>query len=380
MKSDWLIALTVVTLSCAPLHAPPPALGWRAIALDDVKHLAPLEPWVGDARVVMLGEHHSDGTSLLAMTELVRQLHERHGFDVLLFESGLLDLAEVDVRLGSSTEPVGKVIDNRVAYPWAHSNEARGVFDYVRATKRSARPMTLGGFDVYEQGAELVERAVQPAQPTEAEANCLQATIHQPLLHTEPCFESVAASLLARLDVHSLAARVIENLRTTNAAEALRVGAPSQRTPEGVAYMNRVGPQMVTLRDEGMARTLRWLLEHRFKGQKVIVWGAQLHVARTSPAGITTMGQLVNSSLGTQSRVLAFTWYDGALGLIGEAPEPEQPAEPGSLEALLHGTGHGTWFVDLRGAEHLPEGNVSPQAADGVLYFEHVAPNTATSD
>src|SRR5688572_21830174 len=43
---------------------------------------------IGDARIVMLGEPwHGDGGAIRIRGELVKYLHQQHGFDVLVFEA-----------------------------------------------------------------------------------------------------------------------------------------------------------------------------------------------------------------------------------------------------------------------------------------------------
>jgi hypothetical protein len=61
---------------------------------------------IGDARIVMLGEpSHGAGAAFAAKVRLVRLLHERRGFDVLAWESGLIDLERTEAGLrGGITE------------------------------------------------------------------------------------------------------------------------------------------------------------------------------------------------------------------------------------------------------------------------------------
>src|SRR5262245_34802587 len=58
----------------------------------DLTDLPPLIDASGNSDVVVLGENsHSDGPTSQAKCRMIRFLHERMGFDVLVWEAGLVD-------------------------------------------------------------------------------------------------------------------------------------------------------------------------------------------------------------------------------------------------------------------------------------------------
>ncbi|HEU4549948.1 MAG TPA: hypothetical protein VFS01_09635, partial [Rhizomicrobium sp.] len=72
---------------------------------EDFSDLAPLGAAIGRARLVQLGEpSHGAGTCFAAKARIVRYLHQRHGFDVLIWESGLYDVALADAAIGSGED------------------------------------------------------------------------------------------------------------------------------------------------------------------------------------------------------------------------------------------------------------------------------------
>jgi len=103
---------------------------------------------IGDARIVLLGEpSHGAGTAFAAKVRLVQLLHERLGFDLLAWESGLIDLERTDAGLRGDLDPVESA-QRGIFKIWSASAECRPLFAYAKASHSGVRPLTMAGFDM----------------------------------------------------------------------------------------------------------------------------------------------------------------------------------------------------------------------------------------
>jgi erythromycin esterase-like protein len=137
------------------------------------------------------------------------------------------------------------------------------------------------------------------------------------------------------------------------------------------------------LRDRHMAETLAALLafhEGRGRVEKVVLWAHNSHLgdARATELGRSgelNLGQLVRQRYGRQAVLVGFTTYDGTVTAASNWDEPAErkivrPALPGSYEALLHETGIGNLFLDLRAPGEVTAALAEPrlERAIGVIY------------
>jgi erythromycin esterase-like protein len=99
---------------------------------------------IGESRIVLLGDYWSPDRRLVAAAANARQrlarfLHEEMGFEVLVHEAGFFDGEELDKAL----ERGGAV--SSLLEP-ARSRIRANLFDYIRATHKTARPLHVAGF------------------------------------------------------------------------------------------------------------------------------------------------------------------------------------------------------------------------------------------
>jgi erythromycin esterase-like protein len=154
MTKPLLAAAAALLLVAGGAGAQAPKLT-RLPSLDGPKSLDAVRRAIGDARVVVLGEPvYGDGGALEAKLQLVRMLHRDLGFDVLAFESGALDMDRVDRALAQPEVTLASAASQGLLSFWARSAEVDSLLAYVRASRATARPITLAGFDIQATAAD----------------------------------------------------------------------------------------------------------------------------------------------------------------------------------------------------------------------------------
>jgi erythromycin esterase len=140
------------------------------------------------------------------------------------------------------------------------------------------------------------------------------------------------------------------------------------------------------VRDEQMGRNLAWLANRRYPHRKIVVWAATFHLMRKPSAintgrpdldysRVRTMGHLANEILGNRYLPIGFIAHHGRFASFNDKKATTlKPAQPNSLEDLMHSAGLKDAILDLRnpnqGGSWLRRPNMSRPLGHG----EMVAP------
>lgn len=115
---------------------------------EDFSDLEPLAALIGDARVVQLGEpSHNAGTCFAAKARLVKWLHQRLGFDVVVWESGFYDVTRTEAALAAGEDAVAAA-QLSILRNWSACEEVRPLFEHAKQSHAGDRPLTMAGFDM----------------------------------------------------------------------------------------------------------------------------------------------------------------------------------------------------------------------------------------
>ena len=351
-------------------HAIPIATLERADG-DAFADLAPLAEHIGDARIVMLGEQtHGDGAAFHAKTRLIAFLHERMGFDVLCFESGIFECGEAWRAMAAGTH-AREAMETAVFPIWMQSQQVAPLVTYLEQRARSDRPLELCGYDCQLTGRaraalpavlEQIAVAVEP-EDRAAEALALLRAGFDSVAGGEPMSEA------SRLKMEKTVAALRDDTRRVDVDRAKRgeyailleslcgfSAAHAAGGDDRASLAEKFNP-----RDAQGGRNMIWLAKDKFADRKIIVWAASMHLVRhhsdidTGPMsrldyrGVRSMGDHAAEELGEDVFVISCTTHAGEAGLPWGKSWAVQPAPRGSFEDLCAQAGLTNAVVPLRG-------------------------------
>lgn len=292
--SQVLLADSELVLPAAAV--PPVSPAWRRDALahrhpirslysDDFSDLAFFKPLLGDRRLIQLGESsHGVAEFNWMKVRLIKYLHQKLGFDVIAFESSMTECDAAGETAAQQT-PVSTM--HACVFSVWQTDEVLALFEYVRKTQASSRPLRLTGFDNQSSSSsgasanrfrtmlEIIDPGAVPAllQQEAALKNGKNGNTAGQLAYY--------TSLLQTLEQNR--ARLLERLADRPAWVDLAI----QEARSRIARVRSRGlsiDEAYTVRDRAMADNLDFVLDRLYPKQKVIVWAHNAHISHAPEA------------------------------------------------------------------------------------------------
>ncbi len=427
--------LTDAELRTADLAGAPAAdaryADWAAAATRPVRSLtsdraedldAFLPALLAGKRVVGLGESaHGVAEFSAAKVRLIKYLHERLGYDVIAFESSLHACWEAN-RQAAALD--ARALMRGCIFGVWHVEEVLPLFEYIRSTQRTARPLVLAGFDSQMSGT---LDAARPAFLRDVVGRLDTAYASRVAAHdstflalfsgaTPNSPDSIRASVdqAGRLAAgYDTLAAYLEARRATLAGH-LGPGGPATAAValagvrSAAAFARQLaagnGPAGYAVRDRAMADNLDVLLDQVYPGRKVILWAHNAHLRhdgeRVAPEHFPVfVWRSTGAWLAERRRAEVYTvglfMLRGAVRDNAGARFDVRAPGAGSLESILYQARRRFLFLDLSRLARTPDSEwlftparafswgIDPETQvlhdqyDGILFIDTVQPPAA---
>lgn len=277
---------------------------------EDYSDLASFGAAIKDAQIVLLDEQsHGEENVFALKSRLVRYLHEKHGFDVLVLESGLYDADRI-WRTADAANTIRAQAPGNLFYLYANSPSMQTLFDYIQAKKSSAKPLLLSGMDSQHTGKYASQYLLDDLSDKLTKVG---STL--PGDKFWPTFSALTLKLFAMNRVEPDAAvkgqyfAFIGKLKMAISPTADYFWHRIILSIENQAL--RYWGVKHEQRSDVMGENLKALIKYRYPGKKMIVWGHSVHLNRNGLPRSGNLGHAIAEQFKQKAYVVHFTGNKG---------------------------------------------------------------------
>lgn len=338
------------------------AMPINSINFDDTNYLdlKHLDTILEGVRIVMLGERtHQDGQTFVAKSRLIRYLHERLGYRVVLYEAGQFDMWMMNQTMESSdADGLGVSVGGIGLFDfWWANEETKPLIDYYLASKKTPSPIELGGFDIQFTGSLLNERRSRLIREF-LQKNEIDLQDYAIVNDHVDDLPRLAYNMIAnrRLDADQKS-RFLQDLR--HLERAVSQLEPTEENTMYQRYFNDVrhnlrkswsfetgSEESMNFRDSLMAQNLIYQIDSLYTNQKVVIWCSNIHTfSRRYSKAYRPMGAYIKEKYADASYMLNFTSF------AREDSKGNLVDKPGkfAVENVFHRRNLPYFMIDLRG-------------------------------
>lgn len=317
----FLLSLSFPKPSHAKLEA--------SIDESDQLDLELLESWIGDSRIVSLGESsHGIGEFFSLKSSIVKHLHRHLNFEIVAIEGGFGDL---NLTWLQHQQLTAKQLRDQSLFGNFRNKEINPLFDYIKLESKEKSPLLLSGFDPQSSSSqfenmlksigEIRQWAMDVDQELSHYTIMFQATFKQDSSEFHQSkLRYLSALRKMRKDIKSHQEEIKQELGYSDEQLLIILKTLDMKFhASNYSFAERMNeewiPRGIQLRDSIMAENVQWLIDSLYPGKKIILWGHNGHLQSGPMNSLRTkwMGQYLKERFSEQYFSLGLFAYQGSV-------------------------------------------------------------------
>ena len=332
---------------------------------SDDRDLFFLDSILKNKEIVLLGEQqHGDGSTFEAKSRLIKYLHQKLNYNVLIFEANELDCYILWDSIYNQQANI-KIYRNHLYDFWTEAEQMKFLFKYIDKNVITESPLIIAGCDLQIRNdcfpiiSNVIDKYI-------IESNVKIEELSKVYLRTCTFIangEEYKLDENTKKDFVKLTKEYADKLinRMNDSASVLDYLVQRYLNQLSLYYYHKFFDDMGSsdahmIRDSIMANNIIWFKINMFKNKKIIVWAANSHVIRNaslinSKEETTTykrMGEYLFEKLDSLVYSICMTSYQGVtFNIYTHRLEKVNECIDGGLEYKIHLSGLDFCFIDL---------------------------------